>query len=59
MKEIIVDNKDILLQLEKLERKTIKHDHSFKVVFAYLRELLNPPKPPPMQAIGFRQRGSK
>lgn len=56
LKEAILANKDILIKLEQLERKLTKYDTSFKLVFDYLRELMNP-KYPPMRTIGFRQRG--
>jgi hypothetical protein len=48
-------SKDILLKLEKLERKVIKHDQDIKVVFGYLRELLNP-KTEPQRKIGFKRK---
>ena len=48
-----MDHNDILLQLEKLEGKVSKHDKNFKLVFDYLRELLNP-KTEPMRKIGFK-----
>lgn len=54
LKEMVMDHEDILLKLERLERRVTKHDESFKVVFAYLRELLNP-QTEPMRAIGFKQ----
>lgn len=50
---MIVDHKDILLKMEKLEGKVSKHDENFKIVFDYLRELLNP-KTEPMRRMGFR-----
>ena len=53
LKGMIMDHKDILLKLEKLEGKVSKHDENFKVVFDYLRELLNP-KTEPMRKIGFK-----
>jgi hypothetical protein len=56
LKGMIVDHKDILHKLEKLEGKVNKHDENFKVVFDYLRELLNPPREP-MSKIGFKQKG--
>jgi hypothetical protein len=56
LKGMIVDHKDILHKLEKLEGKVSKHDDNFKVVFDYLRELLNPPSGP-MRKIGFKQKG--
>lgn len=58
LKEMVMSNKDILLKLEQLEKKVSKHDESFKIVFAYLRELLNPGTPA-MRTIGFRQKGKE
>jgi hypothetical protein len=55
LKGMIMDHKDILLKLEGLEGKVSKHDESFKVVFDYLRELLNPKKEP-MRKIGFKHK---
>lgn len=54
LKEMIMDHKDILLKLERIEKKVAKHDESFKIVFSYLKELLNP-QTEPMRAIGFKQ----
>jgi hypothetical protein len=54
LREMLMTNKDILLKLEKLERRVIKHDQDIKVVFGYLKELLNP-KTEPMRKIGFKQ----
>jgi hypothetical protein len=56
LKGMIMDHKDILHKLEKLEGKVSKHDDNFKVVFDYLRELLNPPSEP-RPKIGFKQKG--
>lgn len=56
MRQLLMTHKDILLKLEKLERKTGKHDENFKIVFDYLKELLNPPSEP-MRKIGFKQKG--
>ena len=55
LKGMIMDHKDILLKLERLEGKVIKHDENFKVVFDYLRELLNP-KTELMRKIGFKHK---
>lgn len=52
LRQIAMNNKCILLKLEQMERRVTKHDKSLRMVFAYLRELLNP-QPPPMPAIGF------
>ena len=55
LREMLMTNKDILLKLEKLERRVIKHDQDIKVVFGYLRELLNP-KTEPQRQIGFKRK---
>lgn len=55
LRSMIMDHKDILLKLEGLEGKVDKHDENFKVVFDYLRELLNP-KVEPVRKIGFKHK---
>ncbi len=42
MKELMANNKEILLQLEKLEHKFVDHDNDIKLIFEYLKQLLNP-----------------
>lgn len=56
MRELLLTNKDILLKLEQLERKAVKQDDDIKLIFDYLRELLNP-KTEPLRKIGFRIKG--
>lgn len=60
MRELILDNKDILLKLEQLENKIYKHDKKInkhekemQLVFTALKELLNP-KTEPRKPIGFK-----
>lgn len=53
LREMVLTHKDILLKLEKLERKAVQHDGDIKLIFKYLRELLNPPTEP-MRKIGFK-----
>jgi hypothetical protein len=53
MKSLILTHKDILLQLEKLEKKIEIHDEQIQLIFEYLKELLNPPQPA-RNPIGFR-----
>jgi hypothetical protein len=55
LRGMIMNHKDILLKLEKLEGKVTKHDEDFKVVFEYLKELLNP-KIEPVRKIGFKHK---
>jgi hypothetical protein len=54
LREIFVLNKDVLLKLEKLERKVDKHDENIPLIFKYVKLLLNPPSPP-RRKIGFIQ----
>ena len=53
MREILLTHKEVLLKLEQLERKTIDHDDDIKLIFDYLKELLNP-KTEPLRKIGFK-----
>jgi uncharacterized protein YjcR len=53
MKQLILDNKDLWMKIEKIEQHLIKHDAEIKTVFAYLKKLLiqeNKPRNP----IGFK-----
>ncbi len=52
---MLLTHKDILLKLEKLERKAVQSDSDIKLIFKYLRELLNPPTEP-MRKIGFKHK---
>lgn len=40
MKQLILDNKDLWLKIEKIEQNLVKHDDEIKTVFAYLKKLL-------------------
>jgi len=53
IREMLLMHKDILLQLEKIERKLTNHDEDIALIFQYLRQLLNPPQIP-RRKIGFR-----
>ena len=55
MREMLLAHKDILLQLEKMEQNLIKHDDEIRLIFQYLKQLLNPPQAP-RPKIGFRRR---
>jgi hypothetical protein len=54
MKQILISHKDILLQLEKMERKLTGHDKEIQLIFKYLKQLLNPPQQP-RRTIGFKR----
>jgi phage regulator Rha-like protein len=58
MREMLLTNKDIFLQLEKLEIKLAHHDKDIIIIFKYLKQLLNPPQPP-RRRIGFRRNDEK
>ena len=55
MRQMLLTNKDVLLKLEQLERKVILHEDDIKLIFGYLKELLNP-KTEPVRRIGFKHR---
>jgi hypothetical protein len=55
LRETMLTHKDILLKLEKLERKAFQQDVDIKLIFKYLKELLNPPVNP-MRKIGFKRK---
>ncbi|MDP4264110.1 MAG: ORF6N domain-containing protein [Bacteroidota bacterium] len=52
MRRMIMTHKDILLQVEKIEKKLAAHDEDIQLIFDYLKKLLNPSRP----KIGFRRK---
>jgi len=54
MKELLLNNKEILMQLEKIESRLTGHDSDIKLIFEYLKKLLHP-ELPPRRKIGFRR----
>jgi len=55
IQETLLAHKDILLQLEKIEKKLAGHDEDITLIFGYLKQLLNPPQPP-RRKIGFKRK---
>lgn len=53
LKEMLLTNKDILLQMQSVEMKLTEHDADIKLIFEYLKKLLNPPQEP-RKRIGFK-----
>jgi len=53
MKEMLLTNKDILLKMEKIERKLTEYDTDIQLIFKYLKKLINPPVEP-RRRIGFK-----
>lgn len=58
MRELLLTHKDILLQLQKIERKLTGHDEDIALIFQYLKQLLNPTQPP-RNKVGFRRKDEK
>jgi hypothetical protein len=54
MKELLMLHKDILLKLEKLEKKTDRHDEEIKTIFAVLKKMIAQPKTK-TERIGFKK----
>ncbi len=55
MRELLLTHKDILLQLEKMEKKLTGHDEDITLIFKYLKQLLNPLQQP-RPKIGFKRK---
>jgi hypothetical protein len=58
MRALILTHKDILLQLEKIEKKLTSHDEGIALIFGYLKQLLKPQQPP-RRKIGYRRKDEK
>ena len=55
LREALLDNKEVLLKLEQLEKQTGKNSEDIKMIFTALRQLLTPERPPREQ-IGFKRK---
>ena len=55
IRQIMMIHKDVLLKLEQLEGKVVKQDDEIRLIFKYLKELINP-MTKPLRRIGFKQR---
>jgi hypothetical protein len=53
MREMLATNKDILLQMQKIEKKLTSHDGDIKTIFSVLKKLINTPQEP-RKRIGFK-----
>lgn len=58
MKQLILDNKDIWMKIEKIEQRLVKNDEEIKTIFAYLKKLLIQ-ETKPRNPIGFRASDKK
>lgn len=50
---MLLTNKDVLLKMEKVERKLTGHEEDIKLIFEYLKKLLTPAQEPRTR-IGFK-----
>ena len=56
IKKMLIRNKDLLLQMEKIERKLLSQNKDIELVFSYLDELLeNKEKPIIRTKIGYKK----
>ena len=55
MRELLLTHKEILLQLEKIEKKLVDHDEGIALIFQYLKKLLSPEQTK-RRRIGFRRK---
>ncbi len=55
MKELLVLNKDILLKLEKLENTSGKNAEDIKIIFSYIKKLIEQPTKEKTTRIGFKK----
>jgi hypothetical protein len=58
MRVLLMTHKDILLQLEKIEKKLGNHDEQIAFIFGYLKKLLTTPSSL-RPGIGFRRKDEK
>ena len=58
MRKLLLTHKDILLKLEQLERKTGSHDEKIKLIFEYIKQLVQK-KNEPRKRIGYKTGGEE
>jgi hypothetical protein len=58
LRETLLARKDILLKLEQLENQVVQNSEDIQMIFAALKELLNPPAEP-RPRIGFRRKNEQ
>ena len=57
MKALLITSKDILLKIEKLENATDKNSAEIKMIFSYIKKLIEPPPVPEKTSrIGFKKK---
>ena len=58
MRQLVLTHKDILLQLQKIERKLDGNDRDIAVIFECLKKLIDPPEPPRAK-VGFKRKDER
>ena len=58
IRQIMMIHIDVLLKLEQLEGKVLQQDGEIRMIFRYLKALVNS-KPKPLPRIGFKQKAPK
>ena len=58
LREMMLTHKDILLKIEQMESRITGHDEEIRMIFAALKELLDPPQEP-RKRIGFKVKDRK
>jgi hypothetical protein len=58
MKQVLLDNKDLMLKMEQLEKTVSKHDKEILAIFNAVKKLIEQP-PIPREPIGFPYPGKK
>jgi len=56
LREMLLTHTDLLLKLEQLEKQAVQNSEDIQMIFAALKELLNPPGEP-RPRVGFRRNG--
>lgn len=60
IRQMLMDNTELRLEVEKIKKKLDNHDKNMEIVFQYLDELLEKKEnPTPRKAIGYKIKGSK
>ncbi len=60
IRQMLMDNTELRLEIEKIKKKVDNHDKNMEVVFQYLDELLEKKENPiPRKAIGYKMTGNK
>jgi hypothetical protein len=54
LRQDIAENRKLDRRLDRLEKKRVRHDRQFKVVFDAIRQLIAPPQGVARRRIGFR-----